>query len=149
MAACLVAKSAMLLPSLLCVHVYTLSLLCLPSLLYVYLLWLPIVSWSFTTCMPSYLDYHVSLVSCLPSFLQCIYIPRLLHLLSLATYNIVCCTYLDFACMSSLLHVYLVYHTYSLCVAYSLHCLISLPVNYWSLPIACLLYMPNQFTTLK
>ena len=40
--------------SLLCVHVYALSLICLPIVYYTYsyLLWLPVVSWSFITCMP-------------------------------------------------------------------------------------------------
>ena len=207
----------MLIPSLLCVHVYTLSLLCLPSLLYLYsyLLWLPMVSWSFTTCMPSYLDYHVSLVSCLylvcyiptyqpksqldqdtptqcatiwlpslfclPSLLQLpscnllehvcqqVYLPyhagacmplltvytqTVIHLLSLATQFAVPTQFL-LACLvfytyfSVLSYLAIVHHTYSLCVVYSLHCLISLPVSCWSLPIACLLYMPIQFATPK
>ena len=70
---------------------------------------------------------------------------------------LVCCTYLVSACMSSLLHLfqctflpsYSPPYVYSLCVVYSLHCLISLPVSCWSLPIACLLYMPIQFATPK
>ena len=70
---------------------------------------------------------------------------------------LVCCTHLVSACMSIVFYTYfsvlsylaIVHHTYSLCVVYSLHCLISLPVSCWSLPIACLLYMPIQFATPK
>ena len=91
-------------------------------------------------CQQVYLPYHTG--ACMPLYLQ---LPRLLHLLSLTTQFAV-------PIYSFCLHVQsstsiLVYFpTYSLCVAYSLHCLISLPVNCWSLPIACLLYMAIQFT---
>ena len=207
----------MLIPSLLCVHVYTLSLLCLPSLLYLQLLVVATHSELVFYYMHaySYLDYYVSLVSCLylvcyiptyqpksyldqdtltqcatiwlpslfclPSLLQLptcnllehvcqqVYLPyhagacmplltlhtqTVIHLLSLATQFAVPTQFL-LACLvfytyfSVLSYLAIVHHTYSLCVVYNLHCLISLPVSCWSLPIACLLYMPIQFAAPK
>ena len=109
---------------------------------------LPVICWSMyvSKCTCPIMQVHAC------PYLQ--YIPRLSYI-SLVYSYLVCCTHLVSACMSIVFYTYfsvlsylaIVHHTYSLCVVCSLHCLISLPVSCWSLPIACLLYMPIQFAT--